>query len=458
MAEGVTERLLGGVLSERAHAVRRLEEAWRYYAGEHAILERQRRSKGTANNRLVINHAKYIADMASAYLIGNAITYSAGDDPGLEPLLAAYDASNIDSVDAELARHAAIFGRGAEIVYADQAARPRAAALDPRSAFVVYDDTVAHNPLIGVHIIPRVDEGGEITGTDIDVYDATARTRYAVSGGSPGQTWAVKFTGARAPHRFGAVPITEYWNNSEEAGDFAQVLTLIDAYNALTSDRVNDKEQLVDALLVLTSGSFGDTGAEVSAALVKLRAEKVLELPEGARAEYLTKQLNETEVQVLADALARDIHKIAMVPALTDEHFAEAASGIAMRFKLLGFDQLIKGKERWFREGLRSRLRLFAAFLARKGAPRLDPEAVQITFARGLPVNDLEQAQMVQTLRDIVPEDILLAQLPFVGDVDEAMRALGEQRAKQWDRERRMLEPIPYPEANAEGAGPGGEA
>lgn len=50
-------------------------------------------------------------------------------------------------------------------------------------------------------------------------------------------------------HYFGAVPVTEFWNNEEQQGDFEQQISLIDAYNVLMSDRVNDKEQLVDAIL-----------------------------------------------------------------------------------------------------------------------------------------------------------------------------------------------------------------
>ena len=39
-----------------------------------------------------------------------------------------------------------------------------------------------------------------------------------------------------------------------------------------------------------------------------------------------------------------------------------------MRYKLLGLEQLTRVKERWFREGLNGRMRLYAAFLERRGA------------------------------------------------------------------------------------------
>ena len=61
-----------------------------------------------------------------------------------------------------------------------------------------------------------------------------------------------------------------------------------------------------------------------------------------------------------------------------------------MGYKLFGFTQLIKNKERWFREALRDRLRMFANFMSKKGSPALDVESVQITFSRSLPVNEDE--------------------------------------------------------------------
>ena len=44
--------------------------------------------------------------------------------------------------------------------------------------------------------------------------------------------------GKDEPHAFGKVPIIEYKNNPEFLGDFEPVISLIDAYNLLQSDRV----------------------------------------------------------------------------------------------------------------------------------------------------------------------------------------------------------------------------
>ena len=101
-------------------------------------------------------------------------------------------------------------------------------------------------------------------------------------------------------------------------------------------------------------------------------------------------------MEVQRQALEADIHKLSMVPDLTDREFAANASGVAMRYKLWGLDQLIRIKERWFIEGLRGRLRLYAGFMAVKGFPAMDVAGVNITLSRSMPANTLEQAQIAQ--------------------------------------------------------------
>lgn len=431
-------KLIQGVLAQFDEGAKERKRMRDYYDGKHAILERKKVG-GTSNNKLVTNHAKYIADLASAYLIGSPVAYAdEAQAQALEALTEAYRRCNIDSVDAELAKHAGIYGVGIELLYMDAQARPRSATLDPRNAFVVYDDTVAQAPLMGIRRVACTDEEGKAAGQDIYVYTADRVYRYTAKEGSNTLTAA----GEAQTHNFGGVPMVEYWNNEDERGDFAPVLTLIDAYNLLTSDRINDKEQLVNAILVIAGASLGDTEEEKNDAVKRLRDEQILEVPgDGVDIKYLIKQLVEQDVQTLADALTSDIHKISMVPAMTDENFAGQATGVAMKFKLLGLEQLTKAKERFFCEALRNRARLFAHVLSVLGKPALDPETVQLTFMRGLPVNELEKAQMIQCLQNIVPDEILISQLPFVTEPTEVIKLLQKQRDEKLKQQQVLLDP-----------------
>ena len=429
----VTGEIVSGAIAEFMRDVRpRLERLGRAYEGRGEITRRTR-SPGLPNNRLVHAFPRYIVTMASGYLVGRPVTY---DDrtqrDAVAALREAYAACDMDSVDAERAADASIYGRGVCICYADEGGRPKAATLSPKTAFVVYDDTVEHRPLFGVHWMDRYDSAGKRCGVCVHAY--TAGTELTLSGRSLA---ALTQEGGEQPHYFGGVPVVEFWNNAQETGDFEPVLSLIDAYDTLESDRVNDKQQFTDAVLLLTGCTLeNDDPADRRSPAQKLLEEKTLSLPDtDASAQWLVKQSDEAGAEVLRQALRGDIHKMSMVPDLTDESFAANASGVAMRYKLLGLEQLTATKERWVREGLRSRMRLFAHFLSVLARTTLDPETVEMTFTRSLPVNETETAQMVAQLSGIAPQRALLAQLPFIDDVDAAMEELAAQRAQEAERQ-----------------------
>ena len=400
---------LDACLREHLARLPRLNRLKRYYDGRNDVLAR-RREPGLPNNRLAHAFPRYITAMASGYLIGSPVDYQPRDegDPreraAVDALAAAYRQGCVDSVDAELARNASIYGRGVELVYADEHARPRSASLDPASAFVVYDDTVAMAPLFGVYYAPVRRGDGGTDGWRAHVFTDRERVTYRLSALGGFRADAVE---DRAAHYFGGVPMIEYWNDECERGDFEPVLSLIDAYDALASDRLNDKQQFVDALLLLY-GCTMETDARGRTPGQQLREDKALALPDSdARAEWLCKQLNEADTEVLRRALKEDIHKLCLVPDMTDEHFAANISGVAMRYKLLGLEQLTKVKERWFREALMNRLRLYAAFMRRRGGIAPSAEEVRIVFTRALPANNLEEAQTLNALSGFADERAL---------------------------------------------------
>ena len=451
---------LEAILREHDHQRERLVRLHGMYAREHSIMRRTR-LKGLPNNRLVHDLPGYIATMAAGYLVGNPVRYTAaeGQEEAFAPVLEAYEAASVESVDAELAMDAAVYGKAAEVCYADAEARPRVAQLDARSAFVVYDDTVEHAPLLGITRRDTFDARLERTGEEVTLYtDRLIVHMRRTSRETPRETM-------REAHYFGGVPVVEYWNNAREEGDFEPVMGLIDAYDTLQSDRVNDKQQFTDAVFVLkgvgalgvddteeetvdadgTATAAGTAGKEAEDPSVRLRRTRTLFLPgDGADAQFVTKPDAESGNELLRMSLKSDIHKLCLVPDLTDEQFAGNVSGVAMRFKLLGLEQLTKIKERWFREGLRTRLRLFCAFLARKGTAALNAEKVQITFSRSLPVNDLEIAQTLATYQGMVPEKLLLAQVPFVEDAEAAGKLLNRERAEAANRQREAFEITPF--------------
>ncbi len=426
--------LIASCIKEHQAGIARLDNLDNYYMGKQAILKRKLGDDtGLPNNKLVANHAKYITDIAVGYVTGNPVKY---DGKQIDDITETYKQNDIVSHDAELAKDLSIFGVGRELYFmtSDDVPIPKATVIDPRQLFLVVDDTVEYKSLFGVHYYEKKDIDNAPIGWKINVYTPELIVSYYGADLSSFEMVDVQH------HYFGAVPVVEFWNNEEQQGDFEQQISLIDAYNVLMSDRVNDKEQLVDAILKIKGASLGDDVQEASRTIKLLKQYKVLELPAGqdADADWLVKQLNEQQVEVLRNAIKSDIHEFSMVPNLTDENFAANASGVAMKYKLLGLEQLAKNKERYFVQGLRERLKLFANIMKVKGKAT-DVSDVTITMTRNLPSNDLETAQMISQLASMVPNEMLINQLSFVDDAATATKELNKQKAEDIKRNQQAF-------------------
>lgn len=423
ITDGISTKLLESCISEYRRGIERLNKLDEYYRGEHEIKNRVKRSVLSPNNKLVNNYPKYITDTACGYVLGNPIVYKDTGKQDLTGLQEYFKSIDIDTHDAELEKDLSVFGIGYELLYMDKEAKPKLALMDPRSAFVVYDDTVECNPLFGVTYYPQYGEDGTITKTVVKIYTENKELTYTSDSGSVNSMTfsSLSFVGEKE-HYFNGVPLLQYWNNEEGMGDFEGVLSLVDAYNILQSDRINDKEQFLESILLVINMELTPEKA------AQLKEEGIMHLLKDGDARYVTKTLNESETQVLANAVKDDIHKFSHTPDFTDEKFSGNTSGVAMAYKLLSLENLAKVKERFFKAGLRERLKLLSNINTIKGQAKLNVDTINIVMNRTLPVNELETAQMISLLKDTVSLETLLSKLPFIENTETEAKAVREQR------------------------------
>lgn len=414
----------------------RFDRLDRYYRGNHDIMHRNKGRGNLANNKVVCNHAKHITDTAAGYLTGNPIGYKSKSGKDISALIEWLGTANSSTQDMDIAKDASIFGRSYELVYLsnEDSPTPRLVCFNPKQAFVVYDDTVEHNPVLGVYYYRRYKEDGTTNGYYC-WYSTTDKVCSCIL------SEALTLVGEIEEHEniIGDVQLIEYANNEESQGDFEQVISLIDAYNILQSDRVNDKQQFVEALLLIKGATMGDDVEEASETYSRLKAFGVLELDENAEATWLTRAMDESSVEILRRSIEQDIHKFSGIPCLSDENFAGNTSGVAMKYKLLGLEQVTKIKERYFRDGLRKRIELFSRIMAIKGMPQIDPNDVEFTFSRNLPANEVELAQVVSSLHGIVTDETLFGLLPFIQDAKAEIEKLNKQKKQALERQKQAF-------------------
>lgn len=408
-----------------------------YYEGQHKILEDSERQ-----NKLVCNHAKDISDTATSYFIGNPVSYKSKGD--ITPLTDALETAGGDEADGDNGLDLSIYGRAYEYIYTKQDATDlRIKNLEPENTFMVYDDSIEQNELFAVYYYDRIDSRDK-TST---VYVATILTQnYKYVANIEDIDGPQGILEGPEAHFKGEVPVIEYLNNKLAIGDYELQIPLIDAYNALMSDRITDKEQFIDSILALYGALLSDEDEEEEGdgngnnnATKRLATEKLLELPVDAKAEYLTRTFDEAGVEILKKAIEQDIHKFSHIPCMTDESFGGNVSGVAMEFKLLGMENITKIKTRYYKKGLRKRLRIFANYLNKRSGIHVDVSGITQTFTRAMPKNLLEISQYVANLWGKVSRKTLLSQVPFVDNPEEELKAVEKEEKESLKRQKEFF-------------------
>ena len=417
--EELTQDVIRRIIDDhRATELPRLRKLENYYNTKNAILGRTMNDASKPNNRISNAYASYITDTLVGYFIGEPVSYTSQDKTLLQDLSMIFEYNDEADENAELAKNASIYGVAYELLYfSDEEHMIRFKALNPTEIIPIYDKTVEENLLAVIRYYEDFDYTKNQTNTYIEVIDSKQVSRYILNS----STFTLLDT---YPHYFQMVPVAIYKNNEEERGDFEPVISLIDAYDKLESDSLNDFEYFVDAYLAL----YGFTADAED--IQQMKENRVLLMDEGTSAEWLIKNSNDNNIENIKTRIDQDIHKFSKCPNLTDTNFAQNASGVAIKYKLLGTENLVSIKERKFKRGLQQRLELIS-MIDSVLSDGFDWRALDIVFTRNIPSNETDIADMVKNLSDIVSEETLLAQIPFVDDVQTEVERLKQEREEK---------------------------
>ena len=413
--EELTDKVIKRIIeTHRSSVLPRLQNLENYYNANNAIKNRVMSDPSKPNNKIANAYASYITDTLVGYFIGEPVTYTSNDNVLIQDLNMILEYNDEADENAELAKNASIYGVAYEMLYLSEEDKMiRFKSLNPKEVIPIFDKTVEQNLLAVMRYYEDYDYVEDNTYTIVEVIDSKTVRRYKLD---TGLSLLEEY-----PHYFSMVPVAIFKNNEDETGDFEHVISLIDAYDKMESDSLNDFEYFVDAYLAL----YGFTADAED--IAQMKENRVLLMDEGTSAEWLIKQTSDAYVENMKNRLDKDIHKFAKCPNMSDEEFASNASGIAIKFKLLGTENLVSIKERKFKRGLQQRLELMSMInsVLREG---FDWRAIDIVFTRNIPSNDTDIANMVNTLKDIVSEETLLAQIPFVEDVQNELEKLKKER------------------------------
>lgn len=408
----MTLTLLSEFLTKHTHEVKhRYEPLYKAYTSDHEILHEPAKPKYKPDNRVVVNFPKYIVDTMNGFFIGNPIKIVAEDEAVADYVEYLDRYNDQDDNNAELAKICSIYGKGHEMYYTDEESELCITYLDPKEAFMIYDESIIERPLFFVR--RYVDREGFEYGS---ISDETSVRNFKVTGGL---TWLDEWQ----PHYFPGVPATEYVENGERQGLFEPVMSMVNAYNKAISEKANDVDYFADAYLKVLGTTIDKDDVQF------IRDNRIVNFEgDGSDkiiAEFMEKPNSDTTQENLLERLERLIFQISMVANISDENFG-TASGIAMKYKLQSMSNLEKTKERKFTAGMNRRYQLLFGHPASK-VPADAWIQLQYKFTPNIPANLQEEAQIASQLEGIVSHETQLKVVSVVEDVNGELDKIEEE-------------------------------
>ena len=388
----VTANNVREVLSKalKVHARNRseIDYLYNYYKGKTPILGKVKEVRPQINHQICENRANEIVNFKTGYCFGEPVQYILRGEKA--SLVNAIDqlndymfASDKAAADREIADWMHIAGVAYRMAlpakqYGDDDPPFKYYTLDPRDTFIVYSSGIGNEPLMCVKCI--------VKENDLPVYSVyTPDSYFEIEEGI--LTKAEK-------HVLGMLPIIEYPANNARLGAFEIVLPLLDALNEAQSNRLDDVVQYVNSFLALLGGSIDTEGMK------NLEEYKMLCLPEGVDAKYLSVAMQQNDIQTLVDALRHSILSICGVPSQSGESASTSDTGRAVILRG-GWEQAearAKSTELEFKRSEKKFLKLVLRILRDTPGTPLRLQDIEIKLARRYVDNILTKTQALQQL------------------------------------------------------------
>lgn len=436
--DGISDSMLNHIIDKhRANAVYNWSLHKRYEAldGEVPIFLRTPRfdEENPVNNKINNDFMGEIVDFKTGYFAGKPASYiyadtsESKDDTGGEEsrdkaskeLSDFITRNNMWGVDMDITKNAAVAGYSGRQFYFDLEGKERVMAL-PSYETIVLSSTDITEPKYGIRYYKTVGLANEeIWKAEFD--DGKTIRFYE------GFLGAMSEQPEKAiPNLFGFCTIQGIPNNAEMLGDAEKVMTLIDAYDRAISDSNNENESFANAYLAFENVRMEDE--EIRMGQRTGAFQYFTDGNQPGSIHFITKNVNDSFVEHHLDRLEENIYRFSKTPNLSDDHFSENSSGVALKFKLTG----LEAKCGMFQAKMTSAAVYMFKLLAgswNKKQIAFDPLQCYVSFKRNFPVDIQSEATAVSSLLNAgLPKRKAFEQLSFIDDVEEVMQLIEEEQ------------------------------
>lgn len=392
----------------------KLQRYKNYYDGKQAILNKAYADASKPCSRTVINYCKNIVDSYNGYLATpGCISYRSEQD--IDDIMNILRYNDYAAEDADFLLNALIYGIAAELMYIDESGHTRFRLINPTTCFGVCDDSLTGDLLYFVRMY-KVNDWDESNIYNVDVYSDYDIKHYTMNGANGYLSFV-----SEEPHYFSQCP-ANIFTLPDEKSIFDCIMSLQDAANELVSSEIDDYSAFCDAYLTLIG-----VDADVED-IASMKENRVLVLPDGAAAQWLTKNANDTQVENILKRIHESIYRIAQCPDFSSESFVGGvSSGVAIRYRLTGMETKAGKIEGEMKKALQRRVEIICGIASLKLGEEVFRD-ISIDFKRNIPEDYTSIINMINSLKGTVSDSTLLSLLPFVEDVNAELAAVQEQK------------------------------
>lgn len=237
-------------------------------------------------------------------------------------------------------------------------------------------------------------------------------------------------------HPFEEVPFIEFKNNRNMISDLKKYKDLIDIYDVVMSGYANDLEDIQQLIYILENYG-GENLKEFLSDLKRFKAIKTESTPSGAKGSVSTLQIQipvEARNSIL-EILKKQIYESGQALQQDIEGFGNA-SGVALKFFYRKLELKAGLTQIEFEKGFNKLIRVIMRFLK---ISDWETKSITQTWTRNMISNDQENAQIAVESKDVIPDDLIIKNHPWVENPEMEIAKMKQQREEALKRQQEIF-------------------
>lgn len=417
----------------------------KYYENDNQIKEKGILSTDTdplrnADNRISHNFHQLITDEKVSYMFTNPVLFDVSDNK-INKEITETLGDDFKSESAYLCTNATNNKVAWLHYWIDEDKKFQYAVVETEQCIPVFDGNLKKN-LIGFYRYYEITEEDERENNKeyviFEIWDNKHCEKYKFKGNLSG-TGLTYMPGAleEFTHTLEEVPFIEFKNNRNMISDLKKYKDLIDIYDKVMSGYANDLEDIQQLIYILEN--YG--GESLKDFLGELKRFKTVKTETGAdgRTNGGLKTLS-IEIPVEArnsilEILKKQIYESGQALQQDTENFGNA-SGVALKFFYRKLELKAGLTQIEFEKGFNKLIRVILKFLKIQD---WQTKTIIQTWTRNMISNDLENAQIASDSKDVISDETIRKNHPWVENLEEETKKMKKQKEEAQKRQQELF-------------------